>query len=137
MSLHEAWLSVRDFHRVMDQPHPDRPHFQTVDLVQRRAGWIEEEVAELHAAGDVIDQADAYLDIAYFALGGLVELGVDPGPLFTIVHAANMAKVWPDGTVHKTELGKVIKPPGWVAPEPELAAEIGRQLSQYQSRTSH
>jgi len=33
------------------------------------------------------------------------------------VHAANMAKVWPDGTVHYGEHNKVLKPPGWTAPD--------------------
>jgi predicted HAD superfamily Cof-like phosphohydrolase len=37
--------------------------------------------------------------------------------MWTAVHAANMAKVWPDGTVHYGEHHKVLKPPGWQAPD--------------------
>lgn len=33
------------------------------------------------------------------------------------VHAANMRKVWPDGTVHYREDGKVIKPPNFRDPD--------------------
>ncbi len=33
---------------------------------------------------------------------------------FSIVHDANMAKRFPDGTFHRDSIGKIIKPPGWV-----------------------
>lgn len=37
--------------------------------------------------------------------------------MWAAVHSANMAKVWPDGTVHYGEHNKVLKPPGWQAPD--------------------
>jgi predicted HAD superfamily Cof-like phosphohydrolase len=72
-------------------------------------------------------QADAFVDILYFGNGGFTELGIDPNPLFNIVHAANMAKLWDDGKPHYNEVGKVVKPPNWQAPEPKLKREIERQ----------
>ncbi|WP_188187491.1 hypothetical protein [Nonomuraea sp. SYSU D8015] len=33
------------------------------------------------------------------------------------VHAANLAKVWPDGKIHKREDGKILKPPTWTPPD--------------------
>jgi len=70
------------------------------------------------------------VDLIYFALGTLVEMGVRPGRLFDIVHEANMKKLWPDGKVHYAEDGKVIKHPSWQPPEPQLMREIDRQLQE-------
>lgn len=127
MSLNEAKNKVRDFHQTFGQPAPRGPVTQPLAHARRRADWIKDECDELIRAGSVVDQADAYLDILYFALGGFVEIGVDPESLFDIVHAANMAKLWPDGLPHRREDGKIIKPPGWETPEPKLFAEIMRQ----------
>lgn len=128
MSIDALFRQVREFHKIMDQPHPDVPTMQTIDLVRRRSAWIISEVVELNEAETVEDQADAYIDIAYFSLGGLVELGVIPGALWAAAHGANMAKVWPDGFPRKQPDGKIIKPPGWVDPTPAQKAEVVRQL---------
>lgn len=37
----------------------------------------------------------------------------DLDEVVTEVHAANMRKIWPDGTIHYREDGKVLKPPTW------------------------
>ncbi|WP_072728521.1 hypothetical protein [Paenibacillus sp. NAIST15-1] len=71
---------------------------------------------------------DGFIDILYFANGGMVEAGVDPNPLFDIVHKANMAKLWEDGKPKYNDVGKVIKPPHWVAPDGVLEQEIERQI---------
>lgn len=86
---------------------------------------------EKHRDEDVLTaQCDAFTDILYFGNGGFTELGIDPTNLFQIVHSANMAKIWPDGEPHYNEVGKVIKPENWVAPEAELKKEIERQIKQ-------
>jgi predicted HAD superfamily Cof-like phosphohydrolase len=42
-----------------------------------------------------------------------------------------MAKLFPDGKPRYRESdGKIIKPDGWVAPEPKLKSEIERQKEQ-------
>lgn len=127
--LDQAMAMVRDFHRVMGQPHPAKPTRQPLGRAKTRGKWIRTETHELTNARTIVDQADAYIDGLYFCLGGLVELGIDPSPLLEIAHAANMAKVQPDGTVHRRADGKIIKPEGWVAPEPLMAAEIERQIA--------
>ena len=88
---------VRDFHAAFDHPIASGPQMLTDDRVQRRAEWMAEEVREFCAAQTVDEQADAMVDLMYFALGTLVEMGVDGMSLFHIVHQANMAKLWPDG----------------------------------------
>ncbi|WP_440109979.1 HAD family hydrolase [Paenibacillus sp. QZ-Y1] len=76
----------------------------------------------------LIGQVDALIDIKYFAEGGLVETSVIPDEIFNIVHNANMQKLFPDGLPHYNEVGKVVKPDGWEAPEPKIEEEIKRQI---------
>ena len=129
MSLDRAWEDVRVFHAAFGHPAPDAPSQLTQETAERRAAWIEEEAQELREATSIEAQADAFIDVIYFAIGGLVNLGVRPGPLWDIVQGANMAKLWPDGRPrHRPSDGKVIKPEGWEDPGPKLAAEIRRQL---------
>ena len=55
-------------------------------------------------------------------------MGVRPDKGFEIVNNANMAKLFPDGKPRFREGdGKILKPEGWQAPEPQLRAEIERQ----------
>ena len=129
MSLDRAWEDVRVFHAAFGHPAPDAPSQLTQETAERRAAWIEEEAQELREATSIEAQADAFIDVIYFAIGGLVEMGIQPGALWDIVQGANMAKLWPDGRPrHRKSDGKVIKPEGWEDPGPKLAAEIRRQL---------
>jgi predicted HAD superfamily Cof-like phosphohydrolase len=128
MGIDRAWEDVRAFCLAFGYPAPEAPELLHADSVERRAAWIEEEADELREAETVADQADAFIDIIYFALGGLVNIGVRPERLWDIVQAANMAKLWPDGRPHlRPGDGKVIKPDGWQDPRPLLEAEIERQ----------
>jgi len=132
--LDEVWLEVKRFHATFQKPNPDIPVMQSVEDVTNRANWIRSEVEELEEAETLVDQADAYLDILYFAIGGLVELGIRPGALFEIVQAANMAKLHKcvkTGDmipVIRSSDGKIIKPEGWISPEPMLEQAIQRQV---------
>jgi predicted HAD superfamily Cof-like phosphohydrolase len=90
-----------------------------------RAKWMQEEVAEFLVAEDIYEQADAMIDLMYFALGTMVEMGLEADELFSIVQQANMAKLWPDGKPHyNPKDGKVIKPEGWEDPAPKIKAYI-------------
>lgn len=121
---------VRAFHEVLaPELVADRPRLQSYERAKARHDWLVEEAEELLEATTIAAQADAYIDSIYFAIGGLVDLGIDPQSLWDIVHGANMAKVWPDGTVKRTENGKVIKPDGWADPGPLIEAEVARQIA--------
>jgi len=129
MAINTAWLDVREFHMVFGHPAPNYPQMQPSERADARGKWIESEVEELREATTLTGQADAYLDIVYFAIGGLVELGVMPNRLWYLVHEANMAKRHPDGSVKRREDGKIIKPEGWVAPDEAIAEEVARQVA--------
>ena len=118
---------VQEFQRVFGLPVSENRHTLTLDRVSVRAGWLREEIGEFEDAANIYEQADAMIDLIYFALGALVEMGVKPEKLFDIVHEANMTKLWSDGKVHRRESdGKVIKPPEWEDPEPKIRAAIDK-----------
>lgn len=128
--MNVQYTQVREFHEKFGHPYSDTPVAMDADRRDQRYSYMTEELIEFLTARTVVDQADAMIDLIYFALGTLVELGVKPDPLFNIVHAANLSKLWPDGTVKYHEGSrKVLKPPTFERPEPLLAAEIERQKS--------
>ena len=127
MSLDDAFDQVAAFHRAFGHPVKDRPAFLPSPRSDARVAWMREEVDEFVESANVVDQADAMIDLIYFALGTLVEMGVRPEKLFEIVHAANMTKLWPDGTPRFRHDGKTVKPPSWVDPEAAIREEIERQ----------
>ena len=127
MSLDDAWRAVRDFHVSFDHPLADTPTLLTPERVAKRNKWMAEEIRELAESTTVTEQADAMIDLIYFALGTLVEMGVRPQERFDIVHRANMSKLGEDGRPLFGADGKVVKPEGWVDPEPELERAIRAQ----------
>lgn len=117
MSLNEAWEDVKLFHKTFRSPVGESPRMLRCERAAARADWMREEVDEFLEAGDMYEQADAMIDLIYFALGTMVEMGIPPQDLFDVVQKANMSKLWPDGQPHFREDGKVIKPEGWQHPE--------------------
>lgn len=53
---------------------------------------------------------DSLADINYVSYGASNAFGLNSQLAHDEVHGSNMTKVFPDGTVHKNEFGKVIKP---------------------------
>lgn len=120
---------VKEFQMAFNLPFETKPTFMPKDRAEARMNWVKEEVDEFLESDNVIDQADALVDALYFILGTAVEIGVDLQPVFEIVQRANMAKLFPDGKPRYRESdNKVIKPEGWKAPEPQIQAEIERQM---------
>lgn len=96
-----------------------------------RLKWLElalrEELDEFLTAKTAEDQADALLDLMYFAAGELYKMGVDGQKAFDAVHAANMQKV--RGELSKRPGSKgydATKPPGWQAPDISQAMKPAR-----------
>lgn len=73
----------------------------------------------------IAHQADAAIDDWYYTLNAFAKVGVNLDEIFNIVHGANMSKRFPDGTFHRRDDGKIIKPHQWT--EPDITAEICRQ----------
>ena len=135
-TLKYATNDVIGFHLAFNHPAPLAPTMLTRERAAQRASWCEEEAQELRDATTLVEQADAAIDGLYFNIGILVELGLDPGPLWDIVHTANMKKLHLIDGVYKVvyypeghpKAGKVMKPANWADPGPELQTEIDGQI---------
>lgn len=103
---------------VLGLPVPSQPE----KLSAARAEWAEhalkEELQEFSEAETPEDQADALLDLVYFALGRVLELGFPPGVLFDEIQLANMKKQRGELSKRPGAMGfDAIKPEGWTPPE--------------------
>lgn len=115
MSTQQA--AVAEFHRAMGQPVGDSPRPLPADRIAVRVELIREEFMELlealgwqgeqdseghyvfpaDAKVDMVEMADACIDLEYVVKGLLVEAGIDDGPLFDEVQRSNMSKLGADG----------------------------------------
>ena len=134
--MKKEWNDVREFHEKFGHPVAGVPKMVDKKRALSRGKWMNEEVAEFLVAEDIYEQADAMIDLIYFALGTLVEMGLEADELFDIVQQANMSKLWPDGKPHyNPKDGKVIKPADWQDPAPKIKAYI--ELCPSRARTEH
>ncbi|CAM3474731.1 HAD family hydrolase [Erysipelothrix sp. HDW6B] len=124
MGMNKEWNDVKLFHEKFNHPVSEKPAFMAKERAEKRYKWMLEEINEFLEADEIVEQADAMIDTIYFALGTLVEMGVEPEALFEIVQHANMSKLWEDGKPHYNEDGKTIKPQGWEDPHPKLKDAI-------------
>lgn len=126
--MNKQYLMVKEFHQRFGHLVADHPTPLTDEQRRQRYWFMYEELQEFLNSSSVVDQADAMIDLIYFALGTMVNMGVEPERIFEIVHEANMSKFWQDGQPRwHEESGKVMKPPTWVDPYHKLQAEIHQQ----------
>jgi hypothetical protein len=97
VGIDKEWEMVKEFHEKFGHPAKESPEFLGKDRAEKRRAWMLEELGEFMESETLTDQADAMIDLIYFALGTMVEMGVRPERLFSIVHKANMDKLWADG----------------------------------------
>lgn len=125
--MDKEWIMVKEFQKKFNHPVSCTPVVMSNERAKKRYDWMLEEIDEFIEAKDIVEQADAMIDLIYFALGTLVEMGIKPDSLFEIVHMANMSKLWEDGKPHYNK-GKIIKPLTWEDPYDKLAEEIKKQM---------
>lgn len=113
---------VEDFNRqVIDLPIPEKPAM----LQKRRIKWAEtalnEEINEFEAAareGDILETADALLDMVFFALGRMVEMGIPASAIMDGIARANMQKERGELSKRPGSMGyDAVKPAGWQPPD--------------------
>lgn len=89
------------FHRANGQPVGNRARALPQERIPVRVELIreefEDELLPALAAGDMVETADACIDILYVTLGLLTEMGIDAQPLFDEVQRSNMSKLGADG----------------------------------------
>ena len=127
--MNKEWEEVKLFHEKFNHPIGQYPKIMEKERAKKRYNWMLEEINEFLEAveqGDIVEEADAMIDVIYFALGTLVEMGIKPDELFEIVQCANMSKLWEDVNPHYAEDGKTIKPATWEDPHNKLRQAIER-----------
>lgn len=132
--MNKEYNEVKKFQQAFGHPYSDTPVTLPLERAKKRYAWLLEEINEFLQASekqDIVEQADAMIDTIYFALGTLVEMGIEPDELFYIVQNANMSKLWADGKPHYNEMGKVIKPEGWEDPHKKLELTIGNMRKKH------
>lgn len=129
--MNKEWEDVKLFHLKFNHPTSEYPRKMELNRAEKRYNWMKEEIDEFIKAvksEDIVEQADAMIDLIYFALGTLVEMGIRPDALFEIVQHANMSKLWEDGQPHYNNDGKIIKPSTWKDPHNELMETIKKMM---------
>lgn len=113
---------VQAFHRASGQRigQQTSPSWAPAEVLALRLNLILEEHVELAVAVselDLVEVADALVDLLYVVIGTMVVLGLPAGPCWAEVHRSNMAK-FPPGRPPKLRAdGKVEKPEGWEPPD--------------------
>lgn len=120
--------SLTEFHHAFA---PDQSNGDFVDTLERRKELIREEYLEVMDAINLLERSDLgytsftaeevmvevaseLADLLYVIYGTAEELCIPLEKVFNAIHRANMSKVWDDGTVHRNDFGKVVKPPNFV-----------------------
>lgn len=110
---------IGDFNRkICGLKYPKRPQSLDAERKEWACTALAEELFEFKNANNIADEADALIDLMYFAGGRLHEMGLSGQELFDEVHKANMAKQ--RGSLAKRPGSKghdAIKPVGWRAPD--------------------
>jgi predicted HAD superfamily Cof-like phosphohydrolase len=124
------WLGdVARFCRdIVELAAPDRPTTLSPDRAKWFAAVVSEELGEFldaTARKSVPDAADAVVDLIYFALGRLYEMGVPAQVAFDDVQRANMRKVRgmkkERSFMHECD---AVKPDGWTPPDHSWLAHL-------------
>jgi len=106
--------ALKEWHAKFGVPILSAPAFPGEERAKLRVKLICEEAEEFIEAiekGDIVGVAGELADLMYVVIGAALEWGIPVDPVFAEVHRANLSKVWPDGTIHYREDGKVLKPP--------------------------
>jgi len=105
---------LREWHAKFGVPILPAPAWPGEKRAELRVRLINEEALEFEQASaghDPVAVADAIADLLYVVYGAALEWGIPADDVLAEVHRSNMTKVWPDGTVHYREDGRVLKPP--------------------------
>lgn len=124
MSIESAVAALREFHTAFEHGIADRPTLDVPDHVKAlRLNLITEELDELAEAlgwpgeaGDLVEVADALMDLLYVVYGACLTFGIPVGECFAEVHRSNMSKLGPNGEHERDANGKTVKGPHFSPP---------------------
>ena len=123
--INDAYELVKKFQELAGQPIGIIPQYLSKQRCDIRSRWMREEIEEFEESSTVYEQADAIIDLLYYAVGALVEMGVKPDQLFLLVHEYNMKKL---SCICYNDDGKVMKPSEWRHPDKEIKRIIDNMM---------
>lgn len=131
--MEKQLLQVLEFQKAFNVEIPTTPKMLRKTRAKLRQSLLEEEVKELLEAKNIIDVADAIVDILYITYGTAHEYGIADRLilLFDEIHKSNMTKVGPNGKALFRRDGKILKPETYT--EPNLRPILERDFSIYKS----
>jgi len=106
---------------IRKETQPTKPQQMTIQQHHARAIFLSEECLEFAEATTPEGELDALIDIIYFAIGGMYEMGLSEKQVqeaFSKVHMANMKKV--AGAKLRAagiEVTDAAKPDNWLEPD--------------------
>jgi len=122
---------VEDFHRAFKIPQEQSPTIPAAERCELRFNLLQEELNEFkeaYLANDLVEVADALVDLQYILFGSVLEFGMQDKftELFDEVQRSNMSKLDDKGEPIYREDGKVLKSANWSPPalKPILEAEL-------------
>ena len=133
MNLDKEVEDVRAFQKKFDILNNDTPTMLTKRKLQERIECMQEELDEFKKAvaeQNFEEQADALIDLVYFAKGTAVMMGLPWADLWDDVQRANMSKE--RGVGKRGHAVDMIKPEGWKKPDGmSILRAAGFHLAQF------
>ena len=110
---------VAEFHRAFDTPVQPCPTIPDPDRRDLRVELIREELKELDEADDIVEIADALVDLHYVVMGSVLEYGLQEifVELLDEIHDSNMSKLDDEGNPIFRKDGKILKSDNYRPPE--------------------
>ena len=149
MTIAELASRVAAWMRDFGQAVPDSIQPPSTDTRLMRCRLIDEENNELFSARTDAERLDAIADLLVVVVGAVADLGIRPETLeahledvlkandakrWTVEEVAKIprdwivsAKPWSGMYAVRDEHGKIRKPPGWVAPDPQKHIDAQRR----------
>lgn len=115
----DIFAQIETFYRdVIKLPIPEYPQRLTANQKASAVEHWQEEIAEFEAAETLEDEIDAALDLAWLAIGRVIEMGAPAADHMQEIVRANMDRV--PGRNEKRPLSTgydAVKPEGWIGPK--------------------
>ena len=110
---------------ILELERPPLPTLVSDLFTTEKVRHLNEELEEYATAayeGDLVKATDGLLDLIYVAFGALYRMGVPVQACWDAIQTANMRK---EKGVTDRDSNDAVKPPGWEAPDREIARLIG------------
>lgn len=99
----DLYNMVKEFHIAFGHKAPDEPVALTLAERRVRFGFMVEEIAEFYEANTAVEQVDALVDLSYFAIGTVVNIGSNSAAVRNIQYTrvSEFTTIWHHSSRHE------------------------------------